>query len=308
MAFGLGRGLEALIPNTTDKPVRPDPVVATGALEIEIAAIKPNPFQPRKQFSLPELEDLASSIREHGILEPLVISPTARTGAYTLVAGERRLRAAELAGLATVPVVIRQTDDQEKLELALIENIQRQDLNPLEEARALRKLLRDFSLSQDQVAKRVGRSRPAVANCVRLLELSSDVQQALLSSQISSGHAKCMVVLSREHQIALLQEIMREGLSVRQTEARVRQLSRSTASGSIKSGGRPTGDAETQNLGRVLSQHLGAKVEVSPGANSGKITIIYHSAEERARIVDKIIGEPEQQSSSNLRERSEFTV
>jgi ParB family chromosome partitioning protein len=296
MAFGLGRGLEALIPTKAVKPVRRDPVAPAGVHELPLGAIVPNPFQPRKQFKLPELEELAGSIREHGILEPLVVSPAPQQGSasaqpdkYILIAGERRLRAAELAGLKNVPVVVRQTDDQAKLELALIENIQRQDLNPLEEARALRKLLRDFSLNQEQIARRVGRSRSAVANCLRLLDLSSDVQRALLNEEISEGHAKVLLALANQDQIAMLQEIKSQQLSVRQLEHRVRELLRTKKARTIRSGARIT-DPVSARISRTLSSHLGAQVRVD-GVTTGKISIAFHSSEERDRLVNKITGQ-----------------
>lgn len=312
MAFGLGRGLEALIPNKSVKPVRPDPSTNTGTHELPINAIVPNPHQPRKQFKLPELEELAASIREHGILEPLVVSPGRQAGKYTLIAGERRLRAAELAGLQRVPVVVRQTDDQEKLELALIENIQRQDLNPLEEAKALRKLLRDFGLSQQQVATRVGRSRPAVANCLRLLDLTREAQQALLDERITEGHAKALLAVSGPDQVALVKEIESGHLSVRQTEQRIREIlsHKNPHHRSAKTG--QAHDFQAEQTARSLSRHLGAKVAVS-GNSAGKITIEYHSRAERDRLVSKITGKPEfslgeEDEQTAQTDRSEFTV
>ncbi len=305
MAFGLGRGLEALIPNKAVKPVRPDPV-ATGLMQVQLTCIVPNPHQPRKQFKLPELEELAASIKEHGILEPLVISPGRKPGQYILIAGERRLRAAEMAGLATVPVVVRQTDDQEKLELALIENIQRQDLNPLEEAKALRKLLRDFGLSQAQVAQRVGRSRPAVGNCLRLLDLAAEVQQALLNEQISEGHAKVLLGITGQDQIALMREIIARHLSVRQTEQRMREIllqknPRKVVRALSK-------DAAAEGAARAMTQHLGAKVTID-GITSGKISIQYHTREERDRLVGKITGiEADQVLDADAKDAPEFTV
>jgi len=306
MAFGLGRGLEALIPSKPAKPVRPDPVAATGSTELPLGAIVPNPHQPRKQFKLPELEELAASIREHGILEPLVVSPTRVPGKFTLIAGERRLRAAELAGLKTVPVVTRQTDDQEKLELALIENIQRQDLNPLEEAKALRKLSRDFRLSQQQIAARLGRPRTSVANCLRLLDLTSEVQQALLNERISEGHAKVLLALTGQDQIAIAKEVEAQHLSVRQTEQRVREvLSAKTSHRIVRTALKH--DLAAEQAARSLSRHLGAQVSVA-GSSSGKITIVYHTRDERDRLVSKMTGSAAEDAPAENTERPEFTV
>ncbi|MFO0704527.1 MAG: ParB/RepB/Spo0J family partition protein [Candidatus Andersenbacteria bacterium] len=309
MAFGLGRGLEALIPTKATKPARPDPRQGSDTRELPLRSIVPNPHQPRKQFKLPELESLAASIKQHGILEPLVVSPPRTpTGNYILVAGERRLRAAELAGLQAVPVVVRQTDDQEKLELALIENIQRQDLNPLEEAKALRKLLRDFKLTQRQVGERVGRPSSSVANCIRLLDLSSEAQQALLAERISEGHAKVLLAVSPVDQVALIAEIESQHLSVRQLEKRVREVLQTKAPRTANSGSRIQ-DPVSARLSRTLSRHLGAQVKVD-GVKIGRITIGFFSAEERDRLVNKITGTPVESSEEQPQKspRSAFTV
>ena len=293
MAFGLGRGLEALIPNK--KPTRSNPVQPAGMLEVAIDQIKPNPHQPRKRFNVEKLDELASSIREHGILEPLVVSPDGTSGKYILIAGERRLRASELAGLKKVPVVIRITDNQEKLELALIENIQRQDLNALDEAKALRKLVREFSLSQAQVAKKVGRSRPAIANSLRLLDLPAEIQRAVLEERISEGHGRAILgAPTQAQQIELLQQIEELHLSVRQTERLAQQAApkKHTERASIQV------DPQLITLARRLGSHLGARVQIIAAPRGGRIVIEYYSTEERDRLANKITGQKEKLSSA----------
>lgn len=309
MAFGLGRGLEALIPTKTARPARRDPASEMGVHELALSSIVPNPHQPRKQFKLPELEELAASVREHGIIEPLIVSPAREVGRYILIAGERRLRAAEMVGLKRVPVVVRQTDDQEKLELALIENIQRQDLNPLEEAKALRKLLREFNLSQEQVAKKVGRSRPAVANCLRLLDLAVEVQRALMSEVLTEGHARALLALASADQISVLHEIEANHLSVRQTEQRVRELLKRSVRVATprRSGGKV--DSQALAMSRRLSRSLGARVQVVPQGVGGKFVIEYHSQAERDRLAERLSGSPEPVASvEDQQPASRFTV
>ncbi len=307
MAFGLGRGLEALIPTT--KPARtPRPAshadasptnaqdarsevavsLVTGTLQIAIEKITPNPHQPRKRFTPDKLEDLANSIKAHGILEPLVVSPSSVAGSYILIAGERRLRAAEMAGFATVPVVIRETDNQQKLELALVENIQRQDLNPLEEARAMRKLVAEFKLTQVQVARRLGRSAVAVSNTIRLLDLAPDVQQAVLEERISEGHARAILTCkSYTQQIELLLQVENLHLSVRQIERLASRLSKpmqkneSTAVADV--------DPMVEEEAKELSRHLGAKVQMVNATRGGRIVIEYYSEAERQRVVRQIL-------------------
>jgi ParB family chromosome partitioning protein len=291
MAFGLGRGLEALIPNK--KPTRSDPVQPAGMLEVAITQIKPNPHQPRKRFNVEKLDELAGSIREHGILEPLVVSPEG--SGFILIAGERRLRAAELAGLKKVPVVVRPTDNQEKLELALIENIQRQDLNALDEAKALRKLVRDFNLNQAQVAKKVGRSRPAIANSLRLLELPAEIQRAVLEERISEGHARAILgAATQAQQIELLRQIEELHLSVRQTE----RLARQTAPKKKTERAPEPVDASLVEAARQLSSHLGARVQVISAPRGGRIVVEYYSTEERDRLVSKMLGRQDKLSSA----------
>ncbi len=189
---GLGRGLDALIPAGEFAPESPTTTASSGFENLPIANISRNPRQPRSQMDQEELAELAASIRENGILQPLIVSPTDEPNTYILIAGERRLLAAGMAGLDTVPVIVREASDQQRLELALIENVQRADLTPLEAAEAYRQLVDDFSLSHEQIAQQLGKSRVAITNTLRLLKLPDDVRQALTSGKISEGHARAI--------------------------------------------------------------------------------------------------------------------
>jgi len=210
---GLGKGLDALIP-TGKTSASGD---GNGVTQIAIDLIQRNPRQPREKFDLEELENLAASIREHGVIQPLIVSP-GKNGIYTLIAGERRLQASRKAGLRTVPVVIRHATDQQLLELALIENVQRADLNAIEEAEAYQHLEKEFKLSHDAIASRVGKNRSTITNAIRLLEASAAVKQALVNGQITGGHARAMLKLSAKAQEELLNKIIALDLSVRTIE------------------------------------------------------------------------------------------
>ena len=219
---GLGRGLDALIPGWEETSVSGpgDKVV-----QVPIANISPNPHQPRKQFKPEALEDLANSIREHGIIQPLILIPAEEANHYTLIAGERRLRAAKIAELNEVPAIVRSATEQQQLEFAIIENVQREDLNPLERARAYQSLLDGFSLTHEDIAKRVGKSRVSVTNTLRLLNLPPVVQKALLDSEISEGHARALLGLPNDRSIeSALDSVVSLNLNVRQTEALVSKL------------------------------------------------------------------------------------
>jgi len=219
---GLGKGLGALIPQT-EPPKPASPEVQAGATEIAIDQIVPNPHQPRQRMDTEALKELAQSIAEHGLIQPLIV--TQGSGGYQLIAGERRWRASRLAGLNTVPVIIKETSPQQMLELAIVENIQRADLNPLEEAEAYAQLMTDFGLTQEAVAEKVGKSRTAVANTLRLLNLPADIKNSLATEQISEGHARALLRLKDEAlQKQALETITKNGLNVRQTETLVRQL------------------------------------------------------------------------------------
>ncbi len=217
---GLGRGLDALIPGLDSE--NPE----LGSSFISINKIKPNPMQPRFEIEPKELQELADSIHEHGILQPLIVSQDLSSGSYVLIAGERRLRAAQLAGLDMVPVIIRQVSDQERLELALIENVQREDLNPLETAEAYHQLVEHFQLKQEEIAVRVGKNRATIANTLRLLNLSEQARKALAEGKISEGHARTILSLpSVQAQNAALQTMITHDLNVRQAEELCKKLS-----------------------------------------------------------------------------------
>lgn len=280
---GLGKGLDALIPSGTASESQ-----ASGSLEVKITAIRPNPRQPRVKIDSGQLDDLTNSIRTHGILQPLVVLPADPKGRYTLIAGERRLRAAKEAGLSVVPVIIRDTTEAGQLELALIENLQRTDLNPLEAADGYRQLVDDFSLSHDDVARRVGKSRTTVSNTLRLLKLSAAVREALTNDKISEGHARALLALpTAQSQSAALETILGRGLNVRQTEELVRRLQ--GARTQKKAAQRRS--AEETALEEQLQDSLGTRVTLRRSAKGGSIVIRFFSDEELNTLVERLLGE-----------------
>ncbi|MDR3642513.1 MAG: ParB/RepB/Spo0J family partition protein [Candidatus Doudnabacteria bacterium] len=250
--------------------------------EIEVVKISPNPFQPRKVFEPAALKELADSIKEHGVIQPLVVTRTAV--GYEIVVGERRFRASQLAGLEKVPAIIKEAMvDQTKLEVALIENIQRQELNPIEEAQAYERLMKTFSLTQDQVAKKVGKSRPAVANTVRLLNLPAEVQRGVIEGKIMEGHARALLGLNDPEKIRLMYKVVLEqGLNVRQVEGKVREL---TAKRSMDSA---APDPKLMAFESELRGKLGTQVKISRQGQGGRITIDFFSDDELADIVAKM--------------------
>ncbi|OJX47203.1 MAG: stage 0 sporulation protein J [Chloroflexi bacterium 44-23] len=282
---GLGRGLDALIPPGSTSF---QSAIKNNVVDIDVNQIIPNTHQPRKEMDTGELEHLAESIREHGIIQPLILMPISADNKYELIAGERRLRAAKIAGLATVPAIIRKANEQEKLELALIENIQRTDLGPLETAEAYHQLAEDFNLSHDEIAARVGKSRVSVTNTIRLLKLPEVVRQALAEHKISEGHARALLGLnSVQAQIAVLETILKFEYSVRQTEELVRKYG----------GERPARktEPETQPEIRALEERLrsqfGMRVNLDHHGEKGRIVIHYYSNEELNRFIDQIFPE-----------------
>lgn len=281
---GLGRGLEALIPGGNLQPVS-----NINPASVPLDSISPNPHQPRSRMNDEELRELADSIREHGIIQPLIVTQTNEDGKYTLIAGERRLRAARLAGLESVPVVIReQASDLQQLELALIENVQRSDLTPLETAEAYRQLQDDFKLSHEEIAARVGKSRVSVTNTLRLLKLPLTVQQALVEAKITEGHARALLGLnSSQAQIAALQTILHNDLTVRKTEELVRKLSGEK----IPTVHKPDPSPETRSLEDRLRARLGTKVALNRGQKGGTVVIRYYSEEELDSLVRILLDE-----------------
>lgn len=277
-ASGLGRGLAALIPSREDG--RPP-------TELPISAIARNPYQPRHTVEARHLEELAASISEHGVLQPLLVSRAA--SGWVLIAGERRLRAAEMAGLDRVPVVVRSANEREQLALALVENTQRADLNALEEATAFRQLIDEFGLTQEEVSARVGRSRPAVANTLRLLDTDPEVQAAVRAGTISEGHARAIAGLG-DHTVQrqLLRVVVGRGLTVRKTEERVRRLRDGAPPSTAAKAATLSPDLERLQGG--LREALGTKVTLSRARRGGRITIEYYDEDDLGRIYDRLTG------------------
>ncbi len=279
---GLGKGLDALIP--TGIPFQTESSIAF----VPIEQIIPNPRQPRHYLDENNLRELADSIREHGILQPLIVTYDQQGSQYTLIAGERRWRAAKMAGLETVPVLVRQVTEQQLLELALIENLQRSDLLPLETAEAYRNLNEDFGLTHEEIAVRVGKSRVAVTNTIRLLNLPETIRQSLAEQKISEGHARALLALnSTVAQISVLRTILEKDLTVRQTEDLVRKMG-----GTRSAPANPkTVDPEIESLEERLRASLGTRVILRHGKKGGSLTIHYYSDEELNALVALIIKE-----------------
>ncbi len=276
---GLGRGLSSLIPGATDEG---------GLLEVPVSAITSNPRQPRSEFPEETLAALARSIREVGVVQPIVVRR--RNGSYELVAGERRVRAARLAGLATIPAIIREGDDTEALRTALIENIHREDLSPLELAAAFQELLDELDVTQEEVAERLGYSRAHVANTIRLLSLPGDVQRLLVDGKIQAGHARALLALPDDDaKSAVALRVAAEGLSVRQVEDIVRNYHPQQAAISRT---RTTHGADpiVTEVEEILSEQLATRVQVMVGKRKGKIVVEFGSKEDLDRIVSEIIG------------------
>jgi ParB family chromosome partitioning protein len=274
---GLGRGLASLIPTASSG--------VSGAREVPVASIQPNPDQPRRTFDADELRSLADSIAAHGVLQPVIVVESG--DGFTLIAGERRWRAAARLGLETIPAVVRTANEQERLELALVENIQRSDLNALDEAEAYRHLIDDFGLTQERVAERVGRSRPAVANTLRILDTAPLVQQAVGDGTISGGHAKALAGLdSHAKQEVLLASVVARSLSVRQTEKLI-AASRGEGSGTAAKQARDV-DPDIQHMEAQMREALGTKVTIASSRKGGRITITWYDDEDLGRLVDRL--------------------
>lgn len=288
---GLGRGLDALIPSSTtfqpDDSTNLAADVFSGVMRIPIGQVKPNPRQPRTHFDPAALEDLAASIKEHGVIQPLIVSRNEAGSGYILIAGERRLQASKLAGLSEVPVIVRQTTDQQKLELALIENIQRADLNPLEEANAYQQLSDEFHLSHEEISIRVGKSRVAVTNTLRLLKLAAPIQQALVDGRVTEGHARALLALSSpQAQAAALQTVVTQSLTVRQTEELVRKMSGEKPVNLPKVGPPP----DVLALEERLRSTLGTEVKLKAGKNGkSALTMYFYSEEELNSLLERLL-------------------
>ncbi|MFH1207089.1 MAG: ParB/RepB/Spo0J family partition protein [Patescibacteria group bacterium] len=278
---GLGRGLNSLIPpRNGDRKATTESAISPGTHDLPIHEIQPNPHQPRKNFDRSALEDLMNSIKIHGIIQPLVVIRA--RGGYQLIAGERRLRASKLLGLKKVPAVIRSATEQEKLELAIVENVQRQSLNPIERAHGFQRLIDEFNLTQDEVGKKVGQNRVTVTNSLRLLTLPGDMQQALAEGKLTEGHAKALLgVETAAARECLFQEILKSGLSVRVAESQARRVS-------VRQHSRRSKDPNILEKEDALQAALGTKVEIRRKGKRGTITVHYYSAEEFQAIVRKI--------------------
>ncbi len=300
---GLGRGLGALIPRAPAVPADaseaglPDEAAESatrpGSLSVDIDLVAPNPRQPRGAIDPETLGELAESIRQHGVLQPLVVSRRERPGgavSYQLIAGERRLHAARVAGLRRVPVVVREATPQEQLELALVENIQRADLNPLEEALAFQRLGTEFGLTQEALARRLGRSRTAVANTLRLLGLSEEIKASLAAGEISEGHARALLGLAEPAQrLQLWRQIVERGLSVRQTEELVRRLREQP--GATEKPPRRAADPELAHWAERLQAALGTAVRIERGRRGGRVVIQFYSDEELTGLLEALLRE-----------------
>lgn len=327
---GLGRGLDALFggaatappsepeqhaesaaetptappePREERRPEPPAPTVATtlpqapatrrgGPDQLDIDLIAPNPEQPRTNFEPEKLRELSDSIREHGIIQPLVVSRD-EDGGYRLIAGERRLQAARLAGLETVPVVIREAADHELLELALIENIQRADLNPVEEAMAYRRLVEEYGLTQEEVARRVGKNRATVANALRLLQLESEIRRSLVAGEITEGHARALLGLPEGRgRVNAWRDVVKRKLSVRDTESFVRrQLAGVPATSASPGAQTARRDSALSDIEARLRRALSTRVKVEPQKKGAKIVIECYSSEEFENVVSTLLGE-----------------
>lgn len=285
---GLGRGLSALIPGAPETGEG-----VSGLLEVPVNAVTPNPKQPRTQWDEEEIQALAASIREVGILQPIVVRSAGEAG-YELVAGERRLRAAKVAGLATVPVVLRETDDSDLLREALIENIHRQDLGPIELAEAFRQLLEDLGLKQEDLAERVGVSRSHIANTIRLLQLPLETQQLLTDAKIQAGHARALLALGDADAVnTLALRVAAEDLSVRETEDLVRRYlepSNEQQQATQDVATTPAADPAMAEVEEILSEQLATRVQIQYGKKRGRVVIEFGSVDDLERIVSEIVG------------------
>lgn len=281
----LGRGLGSLIPKTG---------AGAGAETVDIDLIVPNPHQPRGRFEPATLQELAASIREHGVLQPVVVTEVRSDlgpATYQLIAGERRLQAARMAGITRMPVIVKEAAEHELLELALVENLQREDLNPLEEAGAFRRLADDFGMTQEQISRRVGRSRTAVANTLRLLTLEDDIRSSLASGQITEGHARALLAIDDSRvRLDAWRRIVAGALTVREAEEIARVLKAGNATRKATPARTARADPHVRAIEDDLRQALGAPVSLTRGRKGGRIVIRYHSDEELEGIIGRIVG------------------
>ena len=282
---GLGRGLDALFSENSGEE--------QSAVEVRLSEIEPNREQPRKDFDQEALAQLAESIREHGLIQPILVRPLPG-GTYQIVAGERRWRASRLAGLTAVPVIIRELDDTAAMELALIENLQREDLNPVEEALGYKTLMEDYGMTQELAAQRVGKSRPAVANALRLLNLPEKELTMVRSGEISAGHGRALLSISEPELYDKAVKMAKAGMSVREIEklskAEKKAGEKKTAEGGVKDSKRPTGDTFYSELELALKAELGRKVRILKTGRKGTLEIEFYDKEDLASIASRLAG------------------
>jgi ParB family transcriptional regulator, chromosome partitioning protein len=279
----LGKGLNALLPSLS--PVVADRVFS----ELPIDKIIPNKYQPRTNFDLEKLKELAQSIQSNGVVQPIIVRRVGQE--YQLIAGERRWRAARLAGLKAIPAVVQDVSEYKTLELALVENIQRQDLNPIEEASAYVSLMEDFGLTQEEVSLRVGKDRSSIANTIRLLKLPADIKDRIQAGILSMGHARAILALDNaKEQLLLTERILSEGLNVRQTEQLIRHWKPGRSRKGNKSKVDAVKDPNVKAAERKLEEYLGTEVMIHSNGDKGKIEIYFHNSEDLLRIYDLLSG------------------
>lgn len=277
--FGLGKGLGALIP----EDISEDNALLNGMQKIDISLIRANNTQPRKSFDEEKIMELSESIKQYGVIQPILITKDEEVHTYTIVAGERRWRAAKLAGIKEIPVIIKELNKKEILEISLIENIQRQDLNPIEEAKAYKNLLEDFKLTQEELSRRVGKSRTAIANCIRLLNLDERVQDYVIDGVLTEGHGRTLLTIeNKELQYKISQMIIDDKLSVRETEKLIKSLNKDKE----KQENNRQVNQYYQDIKNKLEELFGTRVFLNSNNDKGKIQIEYYSEEDLQRILD----------------------
>ncbi|RYL90881.1 ParB/RepB/Spo0J family partition protein [Sporolactobacillus sp. THM7-4] len=286
MTKALGKGLDAFFPSTfTDEP-------NTAIESVNVSDLRPNPYQPRKTFDEEGLAELTKSIKEHGIIQPLIVRKSIK--GYDIVAGERRYRGARLAGLKRVPVLIKELSDNDMMQIALIENLQRENLNPIEEASAYRKLMDGLKLTQDELAKKLGKSRPHIANHLRLLQLDKTVKALLAEGKLSMGHGRALVGLKDKKQMAaVVNKVIKEQMNVRQLESLIQKLNHNVPRGTVKKKKDWTMPAELKEKVSLLRERFGTAVKIKPAANKekGKIELEYYSPDDLNRLIELLEGQ-----------------
>lgn len=289
MKKGLGRGLGSLLPNAAEYEDKTEQNASESITNLRLFEVEPNKKQPRKSFDEAAIDSLAESIKENGVIQPIIVTKT-DTG-YTIVAGERRWRAAKKAGIAVIPAIVRDYSASQAAETALIENLQREDLNPIEEAAGYRSLMTDFNMTQDAVAKKTGKSRSAVANSLRLLGLDDEIKEYLIGGELSGGHARALLTLDdKEQRYDLAQIIIQKGLNVRQAEA----LAKKMKSDSLKPRKAPSSDddpykIQLEKIQEELSSHFGTKVKIASGAKKSRIELEFYNNEDLERLLKLLL-------------------